>query len=118
MGNFISASGRADFSDFNHPKLRSHRAKISSVQLTNRPSKFNEVEWSDAPQLCQLCQLCQLRHLFPMKNFDQPFKNIISTSEWYEYFSENPASRNYRIDLIRDVLSRILLVKQLVKSCQ
>jgi hypothetical protein len=58
-------------SDLNPPKLEFHRAKIPSVQLTNQPSKFNEVEWPHPSQL---------RRPFPIKNFSQTFKNIVSTS--------------------------------------
>jgi hypothetical protein len=81
-------------SDFNHPKRESHRATILSDELTNRRSKFNEIYSPHPPQV---------RQRFPMKNFSQAFKNIVSTSGGDEHFSENPASGNYGIDLNRSV---------------
>jgi hypothetical protein len=52
-----------------------------------------------------------------MKNFYQAFKKVISNSEWYKYFRENSASRNYSIDLIRYIGLRIFFMKRLVKNC-
>jgi hypothetical protein len=53
-----------------------------------------------------------------MKNFYQVFRNIVSRSGWPEDFSENPDSGDYSVDLMRDVLSRVLHMKQLVKNCR
>jgi hypothetical protein len=94
-------------SDLNPPTLGSHRSKSTSVSLTNRWSKFSDVESPHAPQL---------RQPFLMHNLCQAFKNIISTSGWYENFSENPASRDYDVEFMRYVLSRILFVNRLVQN--
>jgi hypothetical protein len=82
----------------------SHRRTSSYVQLTDRPSRFKEVE-------CSL--LSPPPQPFPTRNFYQGFRDIVSTSASYEYLHENPASPIYGIDHVKYVLLQILLVGRL-----
>jgi hypothetical protein len=60
LANALQRQNMHILSDLNCPITRPGRAKVPSVQFTDRPSKSNTVKWNH--------QL-QLRQPFPMKNF-------------------------------------------------
>jgi hypothetical protein len=52
----------------------------------------------------------------PNEKFLSSLQKYCFKEQMVEYFSENPASGNSGIDLIRHVLPRILLVKRIFKN--